>query len=240
MSGLIAPLSESDGRKPFFLAQKALIKAKQKQKDTAISIFYKAVEKVHSDSIKLSQDFKNFKPSLNYGHTKLLLRISEELQKYFPKDEQAKKLVARLSVMAFLQFESSYDKRKFNKTQKIYLKQIIEGILQTKKLGYNQDISPANILNRFENIQNLLAWQKFNKNRQISNFPELDSLQLRTYKLRSLIADAKTDQEISVEDSLQTLLSQTEKFTKETIPNLSLFNTINFRIEELKNLRVNN
>ncbi|MBC2843646.1 CHAT domain-containing protein [Winogradskyella flava] len=234
MSGLIKPLSETDGRKPFFLAQKGLIKAKQKQKDSALAIFYKAVEKVHSDSIKLTQDFKNFKPSLTYGHTKLLLRIAEELRKYFPKDKHVKKLVARLYPMAFLQFENSYDKRKFNKTQKTYLKQIVQGVLQTKKLGYNKDLSPTNILNRYENIQNLLAWQKFKENRQINSFPVLDSLQLRTYRLRGLIAGAKAEQAVSVEDSLQILLSQTEKFTKETIPNLSLFNTSSFKIEDLR------
>ena len=136
--------------------------------------------------------------------------------------------------MAFLQFESSYDKRKFNKSQKAYLHQIIQGILKTKKLGYNQHIDQSNILNRFENIQNLLAWEKFNKNRQINNFPELDSLQLRNYKLRSLIAEAKSNAVINVEDSLKILLNQTEKYTKETFPNLSLFNTTNFKVEDLQ------
>ena len=234
MSGLIAPLSETDGRKPFFLAQKALIKAKQKQKDSAVAIFYKAIEKVHSDTLKLAKDFKNFKPSLTYGHTKLLLRITEELQKYFPEDEDVNILVAKLYPMAFLQFENSYDQRKFNKTQKIYLYQIIQGVIKSKKLGYNKYISPTNILNRFENIQNLLAWQKFNKNRQISNYPELDSLQFRNYQLRSLIAEAKSERLINIQDSLNTLLSQTEKHTKEAFPNLNLFNTTNFRVEDLK------
>ena len=234
ISELLKPLSKTDGRRPFFLAQKGLIKAKLKQKDSALTIFYKAVEKVHSDSTKLAKDFSNFKPSSIFGHTKLLLRISEELDRYFPEDDEAKKIIAELYPMTFLQFENSYDKRKFNKTQKAYLSQIIQGILKTKKMGYNQQIDPIDVLNRFENIQNLLAWQKFNQNRQINSFPELDSLQVRKYKLRSLIANAKYEDATSVEDSLQTLLSQTEKFTKETYPNLSLFTEKEFKVKELQ------
>ncbi len=234
ISELLKPLADTDGRKPYFLAQKALVKAKQKQKDSAVMLFSEALEIVHSDSIKLAKNFSNFKPSKAYGHTKLLLRIAEELDRYFPKDTDVKKIVARLYAIAFLQFENSYDKRKFNKTQKTYLSQIVLGILETKKMGYNQEVDPIDVLNRFENIQNLLAWQKFNQNRQMNSFPELDSLQLRTYKLRSLIADAKYEDATSVEDSLQILLSQTGKFTKETYPNLRLFTEKEFKVEALQ------
>jgi len=230
---LLDALSQSDRRRPFFLAQKGLIKAKQKQKDSAIATFLNAIRKVHSDSMQLKRSLDNFKPSGVFGHTNLLLRISEELHKYFPKDSMAQQMVAKLYSLAFYQFENSYDKRKFNKTQETFLKKIIQGILRTKKLGYNKDIKHIDLLNRFENIQNQLAWQKFNQNRQIDNFPELDSLQFRNYELRSQIADLKYKEEISQADSLQTLLSQTEKLTKEMFPNLELFDESNFRVADL-------
>lgn len=234
MSEILEPLSEADGRKPFFFSQQALIRAKQNRKKEALVLFYKAVEKVHSDSTKLTEDFKNFKPSTTFSHTRLLLKIAKELDVNFPKDTNVKKIVAELYAMSFEQFEHSYDKRKYNKTQKNYLRQIIQGLLGTKRFGYNKELKHENILNRFENIQSLLAWQKFNQNRQINNFPELDSLQFRNYNLLSLIASAKTESKTSIQDSLQTLLSQTEKYTKETIPNLGLFNGVNFNVDDLK------
>lgn len=232
---LLESLSENDGRRAYFLAQKALIKAKQKQKDSSVGLFYKAISKVHSDTTILSKDFDNFKPSTSFGHTKLLLRIPEELKRHFPKDTNVNKLVSKLYPMAFFQFENSYDKRKFNKTYDTYLRQIIRGILDTKKYGYNQELTPSYILNRVENIQHLLAWQKFNANRQIDNYHELDSIQLRNFQLRSLIAEAESQNRINALDSLKFQLSQTQKFTKETFPHLSLFNTDDFEIKHLQN-----
>ncbi|WP_299523289.1 CHAT domain-containing protein [Winogradskyella sp.] len=232
---LLNSLSESDPRRAFFLAQKGLIKAKQKQKDNTVATFFNAIQKVHSDSVALKDDFSNFKPSTKFGHTKLVLRIAEELNRYFPEDSLVNKIVAKLYPIAFNQFENSYDKRKFNKTQKTYLRQILKGILNNSKQGYIEDENPMDILNRFENIQNQLAWQKFNQNRQLSNFPQLDSLQVRNYELRELIANFKYKKNTSQSDSLQTLLSQTEKYTKETFPNLSLFNTASIKVEDLKN-----
>ena len=232
---LLNSVSESDGRRPYFLAQKGLIKSKQNQKDSALVTFYEALKKVHSDSVPLEIDLSNFKSSTNFGHTNLILRIAEEMDRYFPNDSLAKKTVASLYPLAFKQFENSYDKRKFNRKQKTYLRKILRGLLDYSGQGYLKDEDPIDILNRFENIQNLLAWQKFNQNRQISNFPRLDSLQVRNYELRGLIAENKFQNNTSISDSLQTLLSQTEKYTKETFPNLSLFNTANINIDRLRN-----
>ena len=91
ISELLNLLSETDGRKPYFLAQKALIKAKQKQKDSTVKLFFDALEIVHSDSVALAKDLNNFKPSTNYGHTKLIIRIAEELDRYFIEDSTVQK-----------------------------------------------------------------------------------------------------------------------------------------------------
>lgn len=237
---LLQSLSETDARRPYFLAQKGLIKSKQKQKDNATVTFFNALEKVHSDSLPLKKDLSNFKPSTKFGHTNLMLRIAEEMERYFPEDSMVKKTVSNLYPLAFIQFENSYDKRKFNKKQKTYLRKILRGIIDYSGQGYLKDENPLDVLNRFENIQNLLAWQKFNQNRQISNFPQLDSLQVRNYELRGLIAENKFQNNTSISDSLQTLLSQTEKYTKETFPNLSLFNTANINVDHLRKELENN
>jgi CHAT domain-containing protein len=232
---LLNSLSETDPRSPYFLAQKGLIQSKKKQKDSAFLTFFKALKKVHSDSLELKSDLSNFKPSTKFGHTNLILRIAEEMDRYFPNDSLAKKTIASLYPLAFTQFENSYDKRKFNKKQKTYLRKILRGLLDYSGQGYLKEEDPIDLLNRFENIQNLLAWQKFNQNRQISNFPQLDSLQVRNYELRGLIAENKFQNNTSISDSLQTLLSQTEKYTKETFPNLSLFNNSNINVDRLRN-----
>lgn len=235
MQILLNSLSESDARRPYFLAQKGLIQSKQNQKDSALVTFFKALKKVHSDSLPLKRDLSNFKSSTKFGHTNLMLRIAEEMDRYFPNDSLAKKTVASLYPLAFEQFENSYDQRKFNKKQKTYLRKILRGLLDYSGQGYLKDEDPIDILNRFENIQNLIAWQKFNQNRQISNFPQLDSLQVRNYELRGLIAENKFQNNTSISDSLQTLLSQSEKYTKETFPNLSLFNTASIDVDRLRN-----
>ena len=232
---LLNSLSETDPRSPYFLAQKGLIQSKKKQKDSSYLTFFKALKKVHSDSLELKSDLSNFKPSTKFGHTNLILRIAEEMDRYFPNDSLAKKTVASLYPVAFTQFENSYDKRKFNKKQKTFLRKILRGLLDYSGQGYLKEEDPIDLLNRFENIQNLLAWQKFNQNRQISNFPQLDSLQVRNYELRGLIAENKFQNNTSISDSLQTLLSQTEKYTKETFPNLSLFNNANINVDRLRN-----
>ena len=232
---LLNSLSETDPRSPYFLAQKGLIQSKKKQKDSAFLTFFKALKKVHSDSLELKRDLSNYEPSTKFGHTNLILRIAEEMDRYFPNDSLVKKTVASLYPLAFTQFENSYDKRKFNKKQKTFLRKILRGLLDYSGQGYLKEEDPIDLLNRFENIQNLLAWQKFNQNRQISNFPQLDSLQVRNYELRGLIAENKFQNNTSISDSLQTLLSQTEKYTKETFPNLSLFNNANINVDRLRN-----
>ena len=84
---------------------------------------------MHSDSVPLEVDLSNFKSSTNFGHTNLMLRIAEEMDRYFPNDSLAKKIVSSLNPLAFKQFENSYDQRKFNKKQKTYLRKILRGLL---------------------------------------------------------------------------------------------------------------
>ncbi len=231
---LLETLSQADGRRPYFLAQKGLIKAKQQQKDSTVRLFYNAISKVHSDTVSLAEDLKNFKPGKTFGHTKLILRIAEELNRYFPEDSIAKRTVYRLYPLALSQFENSYDDRKFNKTYQSILRQIVKGILKSKKFGYNQDLGDDFILYKIENIEHMLAWQKFNMHRQINSFPDLDSIQLKTYELRNLMAKAKAKNDIHLMDSLKVQLDQAEKYTNENFPNLKLFTEEQFNLKEFQ------
>jgi len=235
MSDLIQPLSEHDGRLPFFLAQKGLVKAKMKSRDTALVWFYKAIEKVHFGDDVLAKDYSNFKPNTNFGQTKLLLRIAEELSTYFGKDSQVQTRIAKLYTMALLQFENSYHSGKFNTTDNELLKAIVKGILTMKLKGFGQNsMDEYQLLNRSETIKNRLAWKRFNQNRYANNLPQLDSLQQRKLNLRSALVTAKHQENVKVEDSIQQLLKLTTAVANSKFPNLDMFSDAVFNVSTLQ------
>ncbi len=236
ISDLLSRLSENDGKYPFFLAQKGLIKARMQQKDSALSTFYKAIKTIHTGDSILAKDYSNFKPNQVFGRTKLILRIAEELNKYYGNDVKVQAVIARLYYMAFIQFENTYDRSKFNKTDNELLRDIIQGVFKMKAKGFGvYHIDDNELLNRTETIQNLLAWQRFNQNRYINSLPTLDSLKQRKLELRSLLVNAKTKGEIKLQDSLYEWINKTKRITKETYPNLNLLTDKPFNIEALQN-----
>ncbi len=231
---LLVELPENDGRRPYFLAQKGLVKAKKRQKDSAVDQFYKAISIVHSDTLHLNKDLNNFKPSQHFGHTKLLLRIVEELERYYPQDSNISEWIARLNYMAFEQFEHSYNRKKFNQKQDELVRNSLQGVLQYKLNGYNVGVPYRDLINRFENIQNIIAWQRFKQNRRLDYFPEVDSLQQRRFELGSAIAEAKANTAITVADSLEILIRQNEKYTTDNYPNFGLFDDAQFDLTDLQ------
>lgn len=235
MTELLQKISKQDGRRPFFLAQKGLISAKMKQKDSALSLFYNAIKSTHTGDSVLAKDYNNFKPNQVYNRTGLFLRIAEELNTYFSDDEEVKQSIAQLYYMAFIQFENSYNRSKFNKKDNDYLKQIIHGILQMKRQGYGlKNITNEDLLNRSEIIKNQILWKRFNQNRYANSLPELDSLQQRKLTLRSAMAYAKLSANIGAQDSVATLLKKVETYAKSMYPNLNLFTEKLFNLKELQ------
>lgn len=235
MSVLFNGISKTDSRLSFFLAQKALIKAKKNQKDSALFYFYKSIQKVHQGKDLLKNDLSNFKPSTQYNKTKLLLRISEELNNYYAKDSSVQKKIGRLYYLALQQFENSYLNVNFNSIQNKQLRKIIRGILKTKHTGYlENNIPQKTILNKFEIFKNELAWKKFYENRYTNSLPQLDSVKERQIELASLLNKAKTSNAISKEDSIQRLISKHSLYKKKLFPQLKLLSDINFSIERLQ------
>lgn len=222
----------NDYRKSFFLAQKGLIKAKLKQKDSALLIFHKVIERVHSDTTKLAKDYSNFKPSKVFGESRLIRRVAEKMEEFYSDDVSLQKTISRLYYLAFIQFENSYARTKFNPQQNIVLRRIICGLLKTK--NKNTDISNEILLSQTETMMNQMTWQRFYQNRYTNKLPELDSLNYRHLKLRTLLTAAKRQNDIRKEDSILNLINQHESFTHKKFPNLELLSTKEFDISVLQ------
>ena len=216
---------------PFFLAQKGLIKAKMQQKDSALSIFHNAIMGIPGND-GLTENYSNFKPTDNFGHTKLILRIAEELNTHYGDDPEVEKRIAKLYDISLSQFEKSYSQRQFNKTYQTLLAQISKGVLTAGE--EERTINDTDFLNRLETIRNKLAWKRFGQNRLSDNLTELDSLQERKLQLKGLLVDAKAKQNIGQQDSLDALLDKTVRFTNEAFPSLNLFTEKPFDLDGLQ------
>ncbi|WP_298512546.1 CHAT domain-containing protein [uncultured Kordia sp.] len=241
--GLIVELLDSmatnDYRRSFFLAQKALIKAKLKQKDSALYIFHRVIEQIHSDTTALAKDYSNFKPSKTYGEARLIRRVTEKLEKFYNDDPEVKKTISNLYRIALIQFENSYAKTKFNPNQNELLRRIFHGtLLVSQDVSDTQNSSASNLLGRVETIMNQMTWQRFYQNRFTNKLPKLDSLKFRHFNLRTLLTSAKKEDNIRKQDSLQELIDTHVAFSNKKFPNLELLSSKKFEIETLqKNLK---
>lgn len=233
ISHLLSIMPANDRKRSFFLAQKGLIKAKLQQKDSALRVFHNVIEKVHSDTTTLAANYSNFKPSKVFGESKLIRRVAEKLEEFYPKDSVVQKKVSKLYHLAFVQFENSYARTKFNPKQNRVLRNILYGLLTTKSDETN--ISVATLLSQTETMMNQMTWQRFYQNRYTNKLPELDSLNFRHLKLRSLLTTAKRNNNIRNKDSLQELIDNHITFTNKKFPNLALLSSKKFKLSELQN-----
>lgn len=232
---LFKGISKTDGRIPFFLAQKGLIKAKKHQKDSALFYFNKSIDKIHQNKDTLKTDYSNFKPSKSYNHTRLLLRISEELNNYYPKDSVVQTKITKLYYLALQQFENSYLDVNFNGKQNEQLRKIMQGILKRRKTGFlNPNLPDKKLLDKFEIFKNQMAWKKFYENRYTNTLPELDSLKNRKLELAKLLNKTKISNQTLKTDSIQNEIYKLESFKKEQYPQLALLSNYNFSIEKLQ------
>lgn len=235
MESLLDAMPKNDYRKSFFLAQKGLIKAKLKQKDSAIHLFHNVIERIHSDTTKLAGDYSNFKPSKTYGESRLILRVAEKLEQFYNDDSEVKKRIARLYRIALIQFENSYSKTKFNPNQNEVLRKVLHGNLITQKEASETSLAIHNLLSRTETIMNQMTWQRFYQNRYTNKLPALDSLNFRHLNLRTLLTAAKKENAIQKIDSLQELINNHLIFTHKKFPNLELLSSKKFEVKALQN-----
>lgn len=229
------------GYKPFFLAQKGLIAAKKKEKNKALQIFHKVIEYVHTGEEKLAKDYKNFKPSEVFGQTKLISRVAEKLVLYYGDDPEVRKIIAKLYHIAFVQFENSYGKAKFNAEENELLRKILRGFLLAKKEGIAlTDVSIEAVLSKTETIINRRAWEQFKQNRYTNALSNLDSITSRELELKTALVVAQKSQNIEAIDSVQQLLYHHISEADKLYSNLTLFRDYKFSIAALQKKLSNN
>ena len=217
-----------------FFSLKGLIQVRQNKKDSALSSFRIAIQKIHQGETALKEDFSNFEPSKIFSDNATLHSIAKELIIRYPNDKSVKKFVSDVYKISLQQFEASYDKRKYNKRQDLYLRRIFKGLINTKRWGYNEDLTNPYLLNRFETIRNELVWSEFYQNRKTDNLEGLEKLLSEKRLLLTEIAEAQNENKIKVQDSLKTLLELVENKISDEYPNANLLREINFRVEELQ------
>ena len=219
---------------PTFFAQKGRIHSRRLLKDSALVAFNKTLKTIHQGEEKLKEDLSNFSPSNIFKHNEVLYSIATDLTKYFPKDKNVKSLVANIYKIGLTQFEASYDKRKYNKRQDLYLRRIVKGLITTKGWGYNKDINYPDLLNHYENIRNELVWLEFYQKRKTDNLVDLEAHLVDKKVLITSIAEAQNNNDIKSQDSLQTALELAQYSINEKYPNADLLRENDFKIKELQ------
>ncbi|MDC7996688.1 CHAT domain-containing protein [Gilvibacter sediminis] len=233
ITALLESLSQTDPRRPFFYAQKGLIQALKKEKDSCIAYFYKAMSLAHSSDTILAKDYSNYSPSTVFGHTDMMVKIAAKLDEFYPKDTVVSQQVAKLYQGALKQFKASYADKAFNTKYNQTLRLILDGILELKNRGFGlEDIRLQEIINESETIRNQLAWKQFNQNRYTNYLPNLDSLTKRSVRLRTQLVKAKQSDATRSADSIEQLIRGHQRVIKEEFPNLDLLSNSKFSIAQ--------
>ncbi|MGD1947256.1 MAG: CHAT domain-containing protein [Croceivirga sp.] len=208
---LLDTLPRQDGRKPFVNAQKGLIQSKMENIDGALESYYKAVASINSENKGLTRDFGKFIPTESYNKIRLLTRIAQKIERYFPK-EGYQNIIANLYYAAFLQYKKSYLGKEITTRSSDQLRAIGKGVLT-----YLQFIPSLDVLAFFEQLEII----------QNSDIPSMtsskidgrertfeDSLLQRNFELHSQLVNAKIDKNEIEIDSLNNLIDRYERYLK--------------------------
>lgn len=234
LNNIISNVPLKDHRLSFFYAEKTNIFLALNKKEKALRFLNKVINEIHTDSIPLRQDFSNFSPSQDINETGLLVEMADIIVKKYPKDSIVTSLASKLYYNGLKQFKNCYQESYLNNKLKTYYDTAIKGILKTKGLGYNSNISPKTILNTIETIENRLAWKHFNLNRQLKTSIIPDSLQYKEIELRSKLVNAKKSKNKEAIQLLKNKLNDHLYKIKTQYPLISVFNYENYNIEDLQ------
>jgi CHAT domain-containing protein len=200
-----------------------------------LQIFHNVIEHVHTGKTQLAKDYHNFLPSKVYGEARLIRRVAEKLEKYYSDDPEVKKTIARLYDIAFIQFENSYARTKFNPNQNDLLREILQGTLVAKKEAPSeQSLEIESLLGSTETIMNQMSWQRFYQNRFTNKLPELDSLNFRHLSIRTQLTAAIKENNTVKLDSLEELLRDHSIYSEKIFPNLELMSSQIFDMPSLQ------
>jgi len=189
---LLALVDSTDGRMPFFLAQKSLIYGASQQPEESLAAFEDMLNLIHQGSAPLNEQFANFEPSPVINHSSLIAGVMESILNSLPEHEAVMHMASQAFPLAMEQFEHTYLYQYMNPKLAEFYTKTIGGILHYCPLeGENAAFSLAQLIEQMEQIENRLAWQVHlqNRNAEVLGLP--DSLLQQELYLRNRIAQAK-------------------------------------------------
>lgn len=236
---IIDDLSENVNNKSINPYQLSMLKgeiwASLQELDSSLYYFYKTAESFqHENYEPLIKDLSNFKSNDRFPtEMQYFNNIGNKLLKYFPDNISAEEKAYLYYNTAFNDFYAQFKNQRLNRSLESYLNNLIKNNLKLNaKFGDTLNISK--MLSTIENIDNRLAWEKFNRSRNIVQLPVLDSLEQIDFRLRKQLVRLKKQQDLNKVDSITKLLQQHEKNVRQNYPNFADFKHNIFGIGEFQ------
>lgn len=209
------------------------IYAENKQLDSTLYYYTKAIKFMHNSTDSLKSDFSNYASRYQYiNDAKQLEYMSYKLMDKFTEEKKAIEYSNILNNIAYNEFLEGHK----NLDLSIGNKQLFYRILNNK-LYLNKDKfdDKKAFVTNIENINNAFAWRKFSQSRNIVQFPLIDSLENIEYNLRKQIVAAKKERLEKREDSLQIELGNLHKVVAKDYPILANYTQNSFRVTKFQN-----
>jgi CHAT domain-containing protein len=220
-----------------YLTHKANLYLKLKKYDQWKDLVYKTLSGIHDSPSELESDYSNFVPSTSITQISDILSLAESIENTENVPPELKAIEKKLFLLSSLQFKNSYRLANFNQRLNSYYKSSIHGLLTLFDRDYIfDDYSIKALLEDAENIENRLAWQQFNKNRQFVSLPKIDSLEKVEFKYRAQLVEAKKNKNKIKEDSIKEAIEKFKRITEKKYPKFFDFTQNHFEIEEFQKL----
>jgi CHAT domain-containing protein len=209
------------------------IYAQNKNLDSTLYYYTKAIKFMHNSTDSLKSDFSNYASRYQYiNDAKQLEYMSYKLMDKFTEEEKAIAYSNFINNIAYNEFLEGHK----NLDLSIGNKQLFYKILNNKLYLNKEEFDDKKaFVTNIENINNAFAWRKFSQSRNIVQFPLIDSLENIEYNLRKQIVAAKKERLSKREDSLQIELSNLHSVIAEDYPILANYTQNNFRVTEFQN-----
>lgn len=204
---LIATCPEDDPRLAFFWAQRGLIELSSRL-DAAQAAFQTMLNCIHQGPELLREDYSNFVPSTVLNHSGLLVEVADEIIKQQALHPGLKAMAAQFYRLGLYQFQHCFDGRTFNAKLRTYYEKAVAGLLRTNAdplTGYEP------LLEIIDQIENQLAWQRFNNSRKVRQLSWPDSLYQQQLALRQALVSAQQDGNAESVQALQDDIRQLEE-----------------------------
>ncbi len=223
----------TDNRRAFFIAIKAKVFFKIKDKNKSKDALFQIVSSIHNDTISLQKDYSNFKPSSILHHSWLMIELADEFLEAFPKETTIVNQANKLYHLGLQQFKNCYWQSAFNKTNKDGYGKALFGILNTQTLNHNSSYKTS-IINDIENIENRLAWKSFINNRTSANVAIPDSLRYNELQLKQAITLAKQKNDKDSYLKAKQELIRFNEYLNKHYPRVASFVYNDFNVEDFQ------